>query len=92
MKIPIKVFCHHNSKAKLGEPFLCQFKLRNISEDVLSVYVSLGTEYSGMGQVDQPPFLIGGQSVCKIDLYPRADKYVFKYTLVPMKLGILELP
>lgn len=89
MKVPLQVSCTHQSKVKLGEPMLCRFSVKNISEEVLQIYVSMGSD---IGQAEQPAFLIAGESVSKVDLMPFADPYTFTFTFVPLRLGMLELP
>lgn len=68
---------------------LCKFSVKNISEEIMQVYVSVGSD---IGQADQPAFLVAGEAVSKVELMPWADPYIFTYTFVPMKLGVLELP
>ena len=65
---------------------LCKYVIKNITEEVLYVNVSIGVEQ------DQSNFLIAGESQSKVDLMPWADNYTFTYTFIPIKLGMLELP
>jgi hypothetical protein len=44
MKVPFKVNCIHISKVRLGEPMLCKYVIKNITEEVLYVHVSIGVE------------------------------------------------
>ena len=77
------------SKCRVGQPVLCKFFIKNISEEVHSVYVSMGYE---VGKDERSDFLQAGESCTKVDLMPFSDVYPFTFTFVPLKLGILQLP
>lgn len=70
VRTPLSVSCSHLSRGMLGTPMLCKYFVTNISEDVQSVYVTMGAE---MG--DQPAFLIAGETVTKVDLMPYSEQY-----------------
>lgn len=60
VKVPFKVSCTHPSRAKIGEPIIVKFTVRNISEDVLPIWVSMGAEIK---KDDHISFLIAGESM-----------------------------
>ena len=68
---------------------MCKYHVKNLTEEILSVYVSIGIE---IGPNEQPSFLVAGETVTKIEIMPSNEVYTFTYTFVPLKLGMLDLP
>jgi hypothetical protein len=40
----------------------------------------------------QPPFLVAGEMISKLNLMPNDDGYVLRYNIFPQQLGNLALP
>lgn len=92
MKAPIKVTIQHPNRTKLNEPFQVKFTVQNTSEEVFPVQVTYGAENWAMPRGNVPSYLIAGELLTNIDLMPLSDSYTFAYTIVPLKLGIQNLP
>ena len=55
VRFPLQVSCERMvSKCRVGQPVLCKFFIKNISEEVHSVYVSMGYE---VGKDERSDFL-----------------------------------
>ena len=91
VKVPLQVSCTHLSRVKLGEAMVVKFSVKNISDEVLVVWVGMGAEID-LKDKEAQSFLMAGESMSQVNLMPFVDEYTFTYTFVPMKLGMLDLP
>ena len=83
-KVPLHIKCSHPPRAKIGEQIQCEYTIRNLTDDILSVQVRMDD--------DSQAFLFAGEQLSQIQLMPCDDTYVLSYTLVPTKLGMQPLP
>jgi len=54
--------------------------------------VTFGAENWAAPRGIAPNYLIAGELLTNVDLMPLSDSYTFAYTIVPLKLGIQNLP
>ena len=72
MQSQLQVSCEHQSRQKIGKPIVCKFYVKNISSDVLSIFVSMGYD---QGKEEAPTFLQAGESCTQVELLPYNDAY-----------------
>ena len=58
----------------------------------MPVIVTFGAESWAAPRGERPNYLVAGELFTNVDFMPLSDSYTFTYTVVPMKLGIQNLP
>ena len=54
--------------------------------------MTFGAESWAAPRGERPNFLVAGELFTSVDFMPLSESYTFTYTVVPMKLGIQNLP
>ena len=89
VRVPLKVTSQHTSRARIGEPFTARYYVENLSDEVLSIWTSIGADQN---LTENQNFLVAGEAMSQVSLMPYTDPYCFQFTFVPTQLGMLDLP